>query len=638
MTFGLGKQLRPCLRVVTFIVVFALLSLLYMVEQSLPRHFEHVATSIIEETNASENIDRLKRFLVWSSKCKIPDADPYQKSVMKLMKPAEPINCSNKAPLTYVVSVTNTSQYKLVIDTNLKNNLGSCKHLENETILHPEVEFILVKCHSEQAIASGKNKRKEVYSNMHAVVPIKEEVKWKLETNKSSKHPRRLSVLLLGLDSISRLNMIRKMPKTVSYLTQTGWVELKGYNKVGDNTLPNLMALLTGYNMKEIKRSCWPSMDAKFDDCPFIWKNFSKQGYITIFTEDEPTISTFNYHKTGFVNPPTDYYLRPYLLAAEQHLTTKMKDSMAVCLGPVSTADHILHYVYNFLSTFKDALYFGLMWLNNFSHNNPNTPGAMDSRMVSFFKDLVQIGTLNSSMIVFLSDHGMRFGKIRETSSGWLEERLPFCYVWVPEWFRKENPAAYRNVIQNGNHLVSPFDLHLSLRNILDSNTEDSTPWNAMNTTSGCSSCMDLFSDTTEDRLCEDAGITPHWCTCYEYRSVPTDEKVVQKVAKFVVNEIHDYFKNRHPAVPTDLCATLQVHTIVGAKIKLPHDGEHVSYNDYLITFLTTPGKALFESTVRLWGHDSMELQGKISRLNSYYSQSRCIADSELKPFCFCVK
>lgn len=31
------------------------------------------------------------------------------------------------------------------------------------------------------------------------------------------------------------------MPKTYNYLATNDWVELQGYNKIGENTFPNLM-------------------------------------------------------------------------------------------------------------------------------------------------------------------------------------------------------------------------------------------------------------------------------------------------------------------------------------------------------------------------------------------------------------
>lgn len=49
------------------------------------------------------------------------------------------------------------------------------------------------------------------------------------ERNRSGKP---LSVLMLGIDSISRLNFIRAMPKTAQYVYDNEWFEMSGYNKV----------------------------------------------------------------------------------------------------------------------------------------------------------------------------------------------------------------------------------------------------------------------------------------------------------------------------------------------------------------------------------------------------------------------
>lgn len=46
------------------------------------------------------------------------------------------------------------------------------------------------------------------------------------------------------------------------------------------------------------------------DDWPFVWHNFSRQGYVTLLSEEQPGI--FTYKATGFVRPPTDVYLRPF--------------------------------------------------------------------------------------------------------------------------------------------------------------------------------------------------------------------------------------------------------------------------------------------------------------------------------------
>lgn len=66
----------------------------------------------------------------------------------------------------------------------------------------------------------------------------------------------RLSVMMWGMDSISRNNFIRKLPRTYSLLTKIlGAVVLEGYNIVGDGTPQALIPILTGKSSK-VDQSC----------------------------------------------------------------------------------------------------------------------------------------------------------------------------------------------------------------------------------------------------------------------------------------------------------------------------------------------------------------------------------------------
>jgi hypothetical protein len=49
-------------------------------------------------------------------------------------------------------------------------------------------------------------------------------------------------------------------------------------------------------------------------------------------------------------------------------------------------------------------------------------------------------------VIIFFSDHGIRFGKVRETFIGKLEERLPFMFLIFPNWFYDKYPNIKQNL------------------------------------------------------------------------------------------------------------------------------------------------------------------------------------------------
>lgn len=117
---------------------------------------------------------------------------------------------------------------------SLRFSLTKCTSFEQTFELSASIEFILVQCKSSHTSDVERKKAKTVYSNAHAIVRRKQQMQNVFESFKTlyPNNERPLSVLMIGIDSISRLNLIRSMPMTAQYLYDGGWFELKGYNKV----------------------------------------------------------------------------------------------------------------------------------------------------------------------------------------------------------------------------------------------------------------------------------------------------------------------------------------------------------------------------------------------------------------------
>jgi hypothetical protein len=478
--------------------------------------------------------------------------------------------------------------------------------------------YLRVRCTSK-----GRKSEAEVYSNMHAILRKSRRVVERLAKGEGD----RLGVMFVGIDSISRLNLVRTMPSTVGYLERNGWLEYKGYNKMDDNTFPNLMAILTGRSLDQVKSTCWKQRSDYVDPCPLIWKEFSEAGYATMYAEDEPTIGTFNYHKVGFREQPTDYYLRPFMLAAEKFLPKKTEESsqLNLCLGPKSSAGHVLDSALEFARTFRDDLSFSLFWTNSFSHNNLNRPSSLDGEILTFLQNLAETGILNSTMVVFLSDHGIRFGKIRETYVGWIEERLPFLYFWVPPWYKKSHPRKYESLVVNSERLTSPFDLHLTLKDLIGSPTNGSM---------GCPKCQSLFEEVPWNRSCQDVGVTGHWCTCSEYKTISTDAEPVQRMVEFVLNELNKILDGGTQYLGNGTrCAKLETNRILSVRRKVV--AFNMGYEEYVILFETSPNDGLFEASIKY--KNTFQLIDTVSRVNAYGNQSRCMNEATLQKYCYCV-
>ncbi len=135
-------------------------------------------------------------------------------------------------------------------------------------------------------------------SNMHADNLITRKLEyWKkrssLKLKNDSLPP---NVLIIGVDSTSRLSFKRVLPRLESLLRDDlQALELKGYTKVGVNTLPNILPLLTSYSMEELKVLGFASKGKAWNNCSFIWNNFSDHNYLTAYIEDYPIIHTSTY-------------------------------------------------------------------------------------------------------------------------------------------------------------------------------------------------------------------------------------------------------------------------------------------------------------------------------------------------------
>jgi len=393
------------------------------------------------------------------------------------------------------------------------------------------------------------------------------------------------------------------------------------------------MALLTGYNNSLAYTICNPKAVGKLDKCPFMWNYYKDSGYVTAYAEDEAEINTFNYNKYGFVKPPTDFYLRPLMLAAEKNLPIEYKSSLKFCLGYKHSADYIYDYALDFVSVYKDDPYFGLFWTNTFSHNDISDPSSMDQKVKTYLLEFQERGVLNNSMVVFFSDHGLRFGPVRTLVTGWLEERLPFMFIWLPPWFKEEHPEIVQTLKINRNRLTNPYDIHMTLKHILElSNRSGGLP-----PATSCAQCQSIFEEMPINRSCVESEIAPHWCTCTPYVTITDRPPIVKNAVKFAIDYINGEL-NKNSNGTKRICAELKLKTITFARqadyinVTKPHD-------DNLLVFETVPGNGIFESTVRYHIDEKRyEITGSISRLNGYFSQSICMHVDYLKKYCYCLK
>lgn len=618
----------------------------------------------VNRANTTEYPSEDPRYLVYTPSCRIPRFDPRDPSVLKAIRHVEPLVCGKDHPIfasvlqgnvlhvnTTVLETTDADgldQYwsccfsVLQRTENGKTDDGykissNCTPIEGVSVVLTD-EFVRVVCSSN----TSSNKSRQHVDFLYTI-PLKESVeKRACETEsrlrRSEAEVRPYSVMLIGMDAVSRLNFERHLNRTRRFLLdEMDAFEMMGYNKVGENTFPNLAALLTGYSKEELRKTCW---NRSMDSCSWAWTRFSELGFRTLYGEDVHGISTFNYLKEGFYKQPTDYYYRPFSLASEKEIVSSKGLNTYLCLGSRAVHEVTIGWGHAFMDAMWQKPYFGLIWSNSLTHDYVNHVQRADRFLTDMLVDLLAKQRLNDTVLILFSDHGIRWGDLRNTRIGGYEERLPALYIVLPARFKTEFPGAIENLRHNSQRLTSTFDLHktlLALASLGTGNTTNLLNASWMSLTDDplvASRGISLFEEVPWNRTCAEAGVNGHWCACEEYVPLDIRSSLSLSIAAYVVDHVNAVTLSKR-----DLCSELKLGEVTSLMRKTGVDEEDKHQSRYAIVLSVVPSQAVFEATVVQSNEDGsaeLKLESEMSRVNMYGNQSYCVGELSLKPFCFC--
>ena len=494
----------------------------------------------------------------------------------------------------------------------------SVKEMTTINITHGDPivsDFFTVRCAGDLSNKTYTNLHSGIYKKNTRIHPL-------------PKNAMGFNVLILGLDSVSRMSMQRLFPKTYNYFKESmGGIILEGYNVVGDGTKANLLPFLCGKAKGELA-GCGPRKPntKPVDGYPWVWKKFQELGYMTQYIEDRPEINTFNFECKGFKEQPVHHYMRPFFLKMFEKIHSKYK----MCLGSKRLHVNALNWVQDFFTAYSHHPKFSFIFLNTLTHDKIFFAADADKDLLVFLESMESQGHMRKTLFILMADHGHRFHRARQLAQGRLEERMPFMGFWVPPAFKTKYPIAFRNLKTNSHRLTTHFDLHKTLMDVV----------NYRETMFGNLSerGISLFREIPLERTCLQAKIGTHWCVCQILKVLPSNNSVVQDASvKLVstINFITSGFEN--------LCHRLSLSKTIKASIYTQNESKSRANNHevyYSITVRTTPGEGLFEATMKyntVLGNFTVPEQD-ISRINAYGNQSHCVTTRSLLRFCYCSR
>lgn len=577
--------------------------------------------------------------MVSSTSCQIPMPNPFDNSIMQYVIKKNLLKCKFIQPeLTYLDYDGILHLNRSAIDFHhMDEDLLSCHYFtfkrkpndddhvifDSEKVLNGSEklpngrEFVGVTC---------KYKEKLIYRNYHTYILKKSRTK--LADKKNAFKPQ---VFILVIESMSRLNMIRHMPKTYSYLTNIMKIEiLKGLTKIADNSFPNMIAFLTGRKVRMVPQEL-PGNESTgpYDQWPFLWKNFTKEGYITALTEDDPDFTILNYLAKGCLQKPTDFYPRPLWLALFQSPLSKMSSDF--CIGNIPTYTILFEWIKEFIIKHSQELYFLFSFYISVTHNNFNNAQYLDGDVYQLFKQLNENGYFKNTVVIVMGDHGNRYGNILTTSIGRIEERMPLFSISIPSALEEQHPHLRSYLKRNSERLTTWLDVHSMLMDIVKSTYEESPPVHVWNTRGYSAWRMEI----PINRTCQAAGIPENHCVCQSEANISPDDQRSLEASYILVNHLNQLLE-----VVKTSCVKLSLQKTLQAAVILPrkHIAQKQGYELKMrILVSLAPSDAVVEAFMQktAWSTE-FQVVGDVSRLNKYGNQSSCIQHREMRKFCYC--
>ena len=268
--------------------------------------------------------------------------------------------------------------------------------------------------------------------------------------------PARPNLLVLLLDPISDPHFSRALPQTEVLLGKLGFVRYSNYSVVGFNSGPNQVALYAGQELEgrgAVRRVTERQM--------WLWDQLRRTGYQTLKAEDN---CVKNSNMVQSMLPNVTHGTQLHELFCYEHVRPG-------CLGGKRGAEHLLDYASHFIHHSQEVARSPWASFLHFTDSHEDSmalAGVLDKPLSRFLLKATQLQ--NNTVILVMSDHGMHYGPYYQTYHGQREHRNPLLRMWFPKAVcgTGEGCSAFaHNVLANKDAVVTPFDVHATLQDLL---------------------------------------------------------------------------------------------------------------------------------------------------------------------------
>ena len=467
----------------------------------------------------------------------------------------------------------------------------------------------------------------QIYSNILIYVP---------KIPRIPRKPNQYSMHILIIDALSKLNFKRSFPKTSAVMQSLNGLLFEGFTRVGKNSYPNVMALLSGET-----GGIWPEdlpnrttmyfLDKERQPIlPYILRD---HGYLTFHMEDAQTMGDFNRKGVvGFKEQPADIYYRGPFLAIVWANLGLLRNSLIgasdcyACLQEKMQHKHQLPVIQDFIDMYKNTPSFAYVHLNEYSHNDLNMAKHYDDDLAKMIQYLNDSSALKDTFFMLMGDHGFQRSEppFIFTKQGMTEMNMPAFYLVPPENFSIDQKEKYENLIKHSTALTSAFDVNQMMREILSLGTNKSLK----DIFQGFEAHGKSLFATMNNRTCEEAEIPLEYCNCLDgVTSLNEKDQNLVNLGKSLLADLNTHLKNQK------YCSKINLKDIKNASLKKFNSALLLVFHLY-----AHERGGIFEAHILCKGSDNNSCKIHLNRLDWYSKTSGCVPEnlSSLNPYCIC--
>ncbi|EGT54935.1 hypothetical protein CAEBREN_20635 [Caenorhabditis brenneri] len=446
------------------------------------------------------------------------------------------------------------------------------------------------------------------------------------------------NVYVFSIDSMGTGMAKRSLPKFLEYFRKEyNGVEFPFVNKVGENTKPNAIPLYFGKSIENARKVTWKELKADWnfteycetflDNYTSIFNDFERDGFMTMSLEDwMPTMVDAWPTCKGFQFAPSHHTFRPFASTMEAYGTHITKQHLK---GKFCREKHhaVLEYLEQSFEPYKDRPVFAWTWLINIAHNHVDGVARIDQLLVDYFQRNKE--KFENSFVLFVSDHGFRFGGHLGSELGRFERDNPYLNIAIPKYYRHKKFGILDTLKTNSLKLQTHFDTRATLLDILKyqpgAKFMDRDPISIPNEKGNSL----IRRQPGFPRTCATLPIPRQYCICQVEKFQILNDTLKFHLGQKLLDHVHDLLDKSNY---TSICREYKLQEVI-----LLEFGYTKAWNTYNIEVKTASSSpAHFQTMMTYDGNNDSANFEKVVRLDSYGKTPDCTAPIRHDPLCYC--